>query len=139
MRRQWLHDFAKFGAGLVVADFITLWWLSTQHLLPKVFLGLTVTDSMIVPNMVIDIFLIMILIHYGWNIGHIPHIKERMYLTLAGAIFTVVTIGHVSRVLFSGDLSIFGWDVPIFLSWVGVAIAGYLAYTSFYFAARMKH
>src|SRR5438105_590689 len=138
MKRQWLHDISKFAAGLVVADFILFWWLSTLNTLPKAFLGLSVSSSMLAPAMVVDIFIILILIHYGWNIGKIPQIKERMYLTVAGAIFTVVALAHLSRVLYSGDLSIFGWDVPVFLSWIGVAVSTYLAYASFHFAARMK-
>jgi len=129
---------AKFGAGLIAADFITMWWLSMQHTLPKVFLGLSITSDMLVPAMVVDIFILLILVHYGWNIGRIPQIKERMYLTAAGAIFTVILLGHLAHVLYSGDISILGWDVPVFLSWLGVLVAGYLAYASFHFAMRMK-
>jgi hypothetical protein len=138
MKRQWLHDLAKIAAGLVAADFIVLWWLSTLPVLPRAFLGLGLSSEMLVPAMIVDIFVLLILIHYAWNIGQIPHMKERMYLVFAGAIFTVVTLAHLSRVLFTGDLSIWGWDVPIFLSWIGVAVAGYLAYTSFYFAGKIK-
>ena len=138
MKRQWLHDLSKFAAGLVAADFVVFWWLSMQTRLPAMFLGLSIDRSMLVPAMVVDIFIILMLIHYGWNIGKIPHIKERMYLTLAGAIFTVVALGHLARVVYSGDLAIFGWDVPVFLSWIGVAVATYLAYTSFYFATRIR-
>jgi hypothetical protein len=138
MKRQWLHDMAKIAAGLVAADFITLWWLSTLPALPHAFLGLGLSADMIIPAMVVDIFLIIMLVHYGWHVGTVPHMKERMYLTVAGAIFTVVTLAHLSRVLYAGDLSIFGWEVPIFLSWICVAVAAYLSYSSFYFAARAK-
>ncbi len=128
---------AKFGAGLIVADFITMWWFSV-HTMPKMFLGLALSDSTLTSAMVIDIFIFLILVHYGWNIGKIPQVKERMYLTAAGAIFTVVALGHLTRVLYQGDFSIFGWDVPIFVSWLGVIVATYLAYASFHFAARIK-
>ncbi len=138
MKRQWLHDLAKIGAGLVAADFVALWWLSTLPSLPRAFLGLGLSSEMIIPAMVVDIFVFIMLVHYGWHIGTIPHMKERMYLVLSGAIFTVVTLAHLSRVIFSGDLGIFGWEVPIFLSWIGVAVAAYLAYSSFYFAARVR-
>lgn len=138
MHRQWLHDLAKIGAGLVAADFIIFWWLSLQSRLPAAFLGLDIERSMLVPAMVVDIFIFIILVHYGWNIGKIPHLKERAYMVLSGAIFTVVTLAHLTRVIYSGELNVFGWDVPIFLSWLGILVAGYLAYTSFYFAGRIK-
>ena len=64
--------------------------------------------------------------------------KERMYLSAAGIIFTVVAGGHLLRILYSGDVIIFGWVVPFFLSWIGVVVATYLAYSSFHLAARMK-
>ena len=138
MKRQWLHDLAKFGAGLVVADFITLWWLSMQTRVPAIFLGLPLGPDVIGPAMTVDFFIFLILLHYGWNVGQIPHMKERMYLTFAGAIFTVVAFAHLYRVVYTGDVSIFGWDVPVFVSWIGVAVATYLAYTSFHLASSMK-
>jgi hypothetical protein len=138
MKRQWLHDTAKFAAGLVVADFITLWWLSTQNALPASFLGLQLSPSMIFPSMAIDFFLFLILVHYGWNIGKMPQLKERMYLTVAGVIFTIVAVVHIVHILYQGDVIIFGWYVPVFLSWLGVAVSAYLAYASFHFATRMK-
>lgn len=128
---------AKFGAGLIAADFIAMWWFSV-HAIPKTFLGLALSDSTVTAAMVIDIFILLILVHYGWNIGRIPQVKERMYLVAAGAIFAVVALGHLARVLYQGDLSIFGWDVPVFVSWLGVIVATYLAYASFHFAARVK-
>ena len=138
MKRQWLHDLSKFAAGLVAADFVVFWWLSLQTRMPAVFLGLAIDRTMLIPAMIVDIFILLILVHYGWNIGKIPHLKERAYMVMTGAIFTVVFLGHLSRVLYSGDLVFFGWDVPVFLSWLGVVVSGYLAYVSFYFASRLK-
>ena len=137
-KRQWLHDAAKIGAGLVVADFITLWWFSMQKALPHTFLGFPIDSSMIVPKMIVDVFLFIMLVHYGWHIGKIPHIKERFYLVASGTVFTVVALAHLIRVVYSGDLVIFGWTAPIFLSWIGVVVATFLAYSSFHLAARMK-
>ena len=138
MKRQWLHDAAKFCAGLVVADFVALWWLSMQTRLPHMFLGLPLSQDVIAPAMTVDFFLFLILVHYAWNIGKIPQMKERMYLVLAGAVFTVIAVGHLVRVVYSGDVSVFGWDVPVYVSWIGVVVSTYLAYASFHFAGRMK-
>ena len=136
IKRQWLHDLAKFGAGLVAADFVVVWWLSSLRHVPDTFMGVPLAEAN--ATLLVDIFLFLILVHYGWNIGQIPHVKERMYLTAAGVIFTVVAGGHLLRILYNGDVVIFGWAVPLFLSWIGVVVATYLAYTSFHLATRMK-
>ena len=109
-----------------------------QSTLPDNFLGLPIVDSMIMPALIVDVFLFLMLVHYGWNIGKIPHMRERAYLTLAGCIFSVVAIAHLTRIMYQSDIVIFGWQVPIILSWFGVVVATYRAYSSFHFAARMK-
>ena len=138
IKRQWLHDAAKFGAGVVVADFIALMWLSQQYIVPQTFMGLPVAQSSIAPTMVIDFFLLLILVHYAWNIGKLPRLRENTYLLIVGVIFSIVTLAHLMRVLYQTDIIIFGWEVPIFLSWLGIAIAGYLTYSSFHLAMRRK-
>jgi hypothetical protein len=112
IKRQWLHESAKFLAGLVAADFVVIWWLSMQPTMPDAFMGLPLADS--TATLLVDFFLFLILVHYGWNIGKIPQVKERMYLTAAGVVFTVVAGGHLLRILYNGDVSIFGWTVPLF-------------------------
>ncbi len=136
MKRQWLHDAAKFAAGLVAADFFTHWWLITQEFSPGAVLGIQIDTTTLLTGMVIDIFVFFILVHYGWHIGKIPQMKERFYLTAAGAIFTVIALGHLTRILYRADVVILGWNVPIFLSWIGIGVATYLAYASFHFATR---
>ena len=78
------------------------------------------------------------LIHYGWHLGKIPRPRERTYLFIAGVIFTIVALAHLVRVFAGADLVIVGWNVPLWLSWIGTAAAAYLAYASFYFAMRSK-
>jgi hypothetical protein len=136
IKRQWLHEAAKFLAGLVAADFITVWWLSMQRHMPDSFMGIPLADP--TASLIVDFFLFLMLVHYAWNIGKIPQIKERMYLVAAGVVFTVVAGGHLLRILYNGDVTIFGWTVPIFLSWFGVVAATYLAYSSFHLAGRLK-
>jgi hypothetical protein len=138
LKRQWFHDAAKFGAGLVVADFLTLIWLSQQYILPQNFMGMPISQSIIGPSMIVDFFLFLFLVHYGWNLGKVPRIREHTYLLITGIIFSVVALTHLVRVLYQTNIIIFGWDVPIFLSWIGIAIATYLAFSSFYFMVRSK-
>lgn len=139
MNRQFIHDLAKFGAGLVIGDFVCLWWFSVNtNLLPTSFLGIPLTADMIVPSMVIDIFLFILLVHFGWHIGKMPRIKERVYLMIIGVIFAIIAAAHFLRVLWGGDLSIFGWTVPVLFSWIGMFVALYLAAASFHFAATVR-
>ena len=138
MKRQWLHDAAKFGAGLVTADFFMFAWLSQQYVLPQSFMGIPLTQSVIAPSMVIDFFLFLFLVHYGWNLGKMPRLRERTYLLITGIVFSVIALAHLVRVLYQTDIIIYGWEVPIFLSWFGIAIATYLAFSSFYFMTRSK-
>ena len=138
MKRAWLHEAAKFCAGLVTADFFMLWWLAGQPFNPAPFLGVSISRDMIAPSMFIDFFLLLILVHYAWNIGKLPRVKERVYFLVAGVIFSIVCLAHVFRVLTGGDLIIFGWEVPFLLSWIGILVSLYLAYASFILAGRRK-
>lgn len=139
MSHKSLREVAKFAAGLVAADFLTLLWMSQQkHFFPVSFLGGTMSADMVLPAMVFDLALIIILVHYGWHIGTIPRMKERTYLLVAGIIFTVVAVVHLFRIFFGADFVILGWDAPLWLSWVGTAVTAYLAYASYRFAMHMK-
>jgi hypothetical protein len=138
MRRAWLHEAAKFCAGLVTADFFTQWWLMSQPFDAAQFLCISVTKEMLGPAMLIDVFLFLILIHYAWHVGKLPRVKERVYFVFAGAIFTVVCLAHLARVLTGAEFVIFGWYVPVFLSWIGIVVSFYLAYASFHLAGRRK-
>lgn len=138
MKRAWLHEAAKFCAGLVTADFFTQWWLMGQSFESTQFMGITVTKDMLAPAMLIDVFLFLILVHYAWHVGKLPRVKERMYFVFAGAIFTVVCLAHLARVLTGAEFVIFGWYVPVFLSWIGILVSFYLAYASFHLAGRRK-
>jgi len=134
MNKRSLQEIAKFAAGLVAADLITLVWLSQTSLLPVHFMGVSFGPDMVLPGVVFDLALLLILIHYGWHIGKIPAPREHTYLLLAGVIFTIVAVAHLWRLFAQGELVLMGWEVPLWLSWFGVIITAYLAYTSFRFA-----
>ncbi|MBU6231751.1 MAG: hypothetical protein KGI45_02920 [Patescibacteria group bacterium] len=138
MKHQKLHDLAKFAAGLVLADFICGWWMSTSNLLPQNFLGATITSSMILPWMIFDAALFIILVHYGWHIGRTPTLRTRTYFAFVGTIMGIVALAHLVRLFSSAEVNIAGWIVPLWLSWIGVAVAAYLSYMSFRLAVSMK-
>lgn len=138
MNRKRLQEIAKFGAGLVLGDFVALLWIANADLLPVEFLGRVITTELLAPGLIFDAALFFILVHYGWNIGKIPALRERGYLLIAGTVFAVVAAAHLARIFANADIVIAEWVLPIWLSWVGVAVTTYLAYMSFRLAMRMK-
>ena len=56
---------------------------------------------------------------------------QRTFNLTTGTIFLLVAILHALRLLFGWHASISGWIVPMQVSWAGLALAGFLAYTAF--------
>lgn len=138
MKKQTLHELAKFFAGLVLGDFIAIWWLSANGGFPATFLGFQFTGTMIVPGLLFDAGLFIILVHYGWHVGKTPLMRERTYLLVAAGVFGIIALAHLIRAFTGSDLVLFGWYVPLWLSWIGTIAAAYLSYMSFHLATRMR-
>ena len=136
MKHQTLHEIAKFASGLVLGDFFCLWWISSQGMLPLNFLGITFTEYMVLPGMIFDAALFVILVYYGWHLGHMPSIRERSFLLIAGTVFGIVALAHLIRVFFGFDLIIGTWEVPLWLSWTATVATAFLSYISFRIASR---
>ncbi len=136
MTHRTLREAAKFFAGVVAADLLTLLWLWANNMFPISMWGVTWTGDIALPSVVFDIALLVILCHYAWHLGKIPRPKERTYLLTAGVIFTVVALAHLTRIFAMGSLNVMGWDVPLWLSWIGTVVTAYLAYASFHFAMK---
>jgi len=49
----------------------------------------------------------------------------------AGVVFSLVAVLHALRLLLGWDAVIGGWPVPMWFSWLALALAGYLAFTAF--------
>jgi len=49
----------------------------------------------------------------------------------AGTIFLIVATLHALRLFFHWQASIGGWIVPLWVSWAGMVVAGFLAYSAF--------
>lgn len=56
---------------------------------------------------------------------------QRAFNLIAGTIFLTVATLHALRLFFGWHASIGGWIVPMWLSWAGLALAGFLAYNAF--------
>lgn len=138
MSHKTLHELAKFGSGLVAGDFIANAWIAYMGYYPIEFMGWTFTSDIVLPTLIFDAALFIILVHYGWNIGKIPALRERSYLLIVGTVFAIVAAAHLMRVFFQADLVIMDWMVPHWISWVGTVVIAYLSYMSFRLAVRMK-
>lgn len=60
--------------------------------------------------------------------------KQKTFLHVAGAIFSVIAVLHLLRLVFQWQTEIGGWTVPMWFSVVALLFAGYLGITAF----RMK-
>ena len=138
MSQKTLHELAKFGSGLVAADLAATLWFAYSGLLPITFFGITFTENMIWPAIVFDTALLGVLIHYGWNIGKIPALRERSYLLIAGTVFGIVALAHFWRIFFAIDLIVLDWVIPHWISWTATIVTAYLSYMSFHLAVRRK-
>ena len=61
---------------------------------------------------------------------------QKTFTIFAGAIFAVLALLHVLRILMGWPATIGGWAVPMWLSWVGVVVAGGLSYFGLSLAMR---
>ena len=57
--------------------------------------------------------------------------NQKTFVRTAGVVFSLVAVLHALRLLLGWDAVIGGWSVPMWLSWLALAVAGYLAYTAF--------
>ena len=62
--------------------------------------------------------------------------SQRTFTIIASAIFTVVALLHVLRIFLGWPAVIGGWTVPMWLSWIGLVVAGGLSYFGIRLAMR---
>ncbi|MBI4489032.1 MAG: hypothetical protein HY694_08090 [Deltaproteobacteria bacterium] len=54
--------------------------------------------------------------------------SKKTFAFTAGAIFALIALLHLLRIVFGWHAEIGGWEVPTWISWVAVIIAAYLGY-----------
>jgi hypothetical protein len=62
--------------------------------------------------------------------------SRKAYLLLSAAIFSLVALLHLARVVFGWSAVIGDWSLPMWLSWVAIIVAGALAYFGFSLARQ---
>ena len=55
----------------------------------------------------------------------------KAFTLTTGALFLLIAVGHALRLLFRWQVTIDGRLIPTWVSWVGIAIAAFLAYEGF--------
>ncbi len=50
---------------------------------------------------------------------------------IAGTVCLIIAVLHALRLFFGWHALIGGWTVPMWMSWVGLALARFLAYAAF--------
>lgn len=54
--------------------------------------------------------------------------NQKTFTRAAGVIFSLIFVLHVFRIVYQWDAMIGGWAVPMWLSWLALAISGFLAF-----------
>ena len=57
--------------------------------------------------------------------------SQKTFAVTTGVVFSLIAALHALRLLLGWEAVIGGWNVPLWLSWVAIAVSGYLAYTAF--------
>ena len=56
---------------------------------------------------------------------------HKRYCILSGVLFALVALAHLFRVVYSVSVQVDGFELPMFVSWVGFVIPAGLAFWAF--------
>ena len=62
--------------------------------------------------------------------------SEKTFAAIAATIFGLVALLHLLRVVMGWSIVIDAWTVPMWLSWIGLVVAGALSYYGMRLAGR---
>jgi hypothetical protein len=62
----------------------------------------------------------------------------KTFCTVTSAIFAVVALIHLARIILVWQMTIGGWTVPIWVSWIGFVVASGLAYLGLKYATQKR-
>jgi hypothetical protein len=62
--------------------------------------------------------------------------SQKTFSLLAGLVFLLVAVMHALRLALGWHVALGGWTVPMWVSWVALVIAGFLAYEGLRFSRR---
>ena len=62
----------------------------------------------------------------------------RTYIQITGVVFAIVALAHVVRLVLDWPVQMAGWVVPIWISWIGILVAGALCVWAFRVVGRAR-
>ena len=62
---------------------------------------------------------------------------HKAYAGFVATIFLIIFVFHLLRLIYGWYAEIGGWEVPLWLSWVGVLLSGFLSAYGFRLARQM--
>ena len=62
--------------------------------------------------------------------------NQKTFLSISGVIFGVIAVMHLVRIIAGWPAHIGAFEVPMWLSWVAMVVAGYLAVSAFRLKGR---
>ena len=54
--------------------------------------------------------------------------NQKTFSLVAGLIFFVMTLAHIVRLAMDWHVVVAGWMIPVWVSWIALPIAGFLAF-----------
>jgi hypothetical protein len=66
-------------------------------------------------------------------------VGQRTYNAVTAALFLIVAVLHLLRIVFGWTADIGGLAIPIWVSWLGLVVAGALAYSGFRLMIARAH
>ncbi len=61
---------------------------------------------------------------------------HKNYMNASGWIFAIIALVHLARTIYGWSAVVNGWQVPLWVSWIAIIVAGYLAYNAFRLGKR---
>ena len=65
------------------------------------------------------------------------HMSKQTYYYAVAGVFLLLTVMHLIRIFNAWDAVIAGVEIPMWMSWIAVVLAGYLAVRGYQFGRRM--
>ena len=57
--------------------------------------------------------------------------SQKTFTRIAALIFTLIAVGHLTRILRGVDFRFGEWTAPMWISWVAIVLMAFLAYEGF--------
>jgi hypothetical protein len=59
------------------------------------------------------------------------HMDQKTYCIVTAVVFFIIALFHLARIFMGWEASLNGWVVPQWISWAGLAVTGFFAYSGF--------